>query len=431
MPRKHYAWEKGQVPEIAPHSLAKHRILREYVQRYIEVLTANVGQERLRLSLVDGFAGGGQYLNALTGALCPGSPIIMMEAVQEAEAKVNLRRSKKVRVEANYIFVEKKPAVVGFLREVLARRPELKRSYDNLTVLQGDFVQSLEPVIASVRQHSRKGRAILVLDQYGYSEVPIGTLARIFSALPQAEVFLTLAVGWITTYLPNAWVAAEKLGIRREVFDRISGDEDSLTDLGNPNRRPDLLAVQKILYYAFTQEAASRFYTPFFIVSRESHRAYWFLHIANNVRAHDVVKTLHWQVENHFEHFGRPGLVMLGYDPNEDFALLSQQEFRFNQTAEERTRVALLEELPRRVSLCQTSHVTFVDLVRQLSNETPATEAMLAKAVSALCVGGELEKVGEKGQRRAATTLPLSSDLIRVARQGRLFSFPKPERKDG
>ena len=72
MPSKQYGWGTGDVPKIAPHSLAKHRILREYVQRYIHVLTAAPGMDLFRISLVDGFAGGGEYQNGQTGLICPG-----------------------------------------------------------------------------------------------------------------------------------------------------------------------------------------------------------------------------------------------------------------------------------------------------------------------------------------------------------------------
>lgn len=162
----------------------------------------------------------------------------------------------------------------------------------------------------------------------------------------------------------------------------------------------------------------SRFYTPFFIVSRESNRPYWFLHMANNSRANDVVKSLHWEVENHFEHFGGSGLVMLGYDPDADPLVTRQTAFRFDDTARAQTAGSLLVELPRRIVSCYpTEGVPFGKLFQDVCNETPATRDFLARAVSDLCVNGELEKRGIAGERRAPTTLPNNDDLIRVSRQ--------------
>src|SRR6185503_3140773 len=94
--------------------------------------------------------------------------------------------------------------------------------------------------------------------------------------------------------------------------------------VGDPSRRNELLAIQKLLHEIFARSVSSTFYTPFFIVSRDSNRAYWFLHMANHETAHDVVKSLHWQIENHFQHFGSAGLNMLGYDPDRDPAITDQ-----------------------------------------------------------------------------------------------------------
>ncbi len=57
MPQKQYEWELGDgLPEIGAHSLAKHRILRRYIERYIEIVTAISRQEQLSITFVDGYA---------------------------------------------------------------------------------------------------------------------------------------------------------------------------------------------------------------------------------------------------------------------------------------------------------------------------------------------------------------------------------------
>jgi hypothetical protein len=172
------------------------------------------------------------------------------------------------------------------------------------------------------------------------------------------------------------------------------------------------------LQHGFTAEVGSRFYTPFFIMSRESNRPYWFLHMANNSRANDVVKALHWEVENHFLHFGGAGLGMLGYDPDADPEVTGQTAFMFDDDARARTRDALLVALPARLASNHAEGVAFDDLFGEVCNETPATRELLAAAVRDLCVAGELEKKGATGERRASTTMPHGDDLVRAARQG-------------
>jgi three-Cys-motif partner protein len=417
---------KGSLPTIAAHSLAKHRILGAYIQRYIEVLTEMRGIEFFRPTLVDGFAGGGEY-DGGSGLICPGSPLILLDAVRAAEVAVNASRTKAVRVDAQHIFVEKDPATARDLLEVLRKRGDAPKGDGVVQLIEGAFEGQVDTIISRIKARSARGRAhraIFVLDQYGYTGVPLPTLKRIFAELPNAEVFLTLAVGWITAYLPNSRTAAERLGLSPEEIARLcSIDEDGL-DVADAERRPTLLAIQRILHHAFTAEVGARFYTPFFIVSRESNRPYWFLHIANSPRAHDVVKTLHWKVENHFEHFGAPGLLMLGYDPNADPAIVRQQTFRFDNQAKVRTHTSLLAELPARISAEHPSGIRFGELFNRLCNETPATRDQLAASVRELCIEGELEKVGAEGERRAPTTLPHDDDVVAVATQSTL-RFPK------
>jgi three-Cys-motif partner protein len=418
MPKKEYGWEDGSRPEIAPHSLAKHRILREYIQRYLQVLTSVApGMEVFRLTLIDGFAGGGEYTDARTGIIQPGSPLILLDAVRIAEAAINATRSKPVRIDANYVFIEKKRGVAAYLREVLKKRGDAPSSDGSIALLEGEFEAHLEEVFARVKSRGRAHRAIFILDQYGYTGVPVETLKQIFTELPNAEIFLTLAVGWITAYLPNASVAAARLGIPADVLRHLANADEDALDLTDLNRRPNLLAIQQILHHAFTTEVGSRFYTPFFIISRESNRPYWFLHMANSPRANDVVKNLHWEIENHFAHFGHPGLAMLGYDPNEDPDVTRQTTFDFSDAARTRTRTALIDEIPRRLLALYGDGVKFADLFQGTCNETPATRALIAEVVRDLCVLGELEKQGGEGERRAPTTLPHDEDVIRIARQ--------------
>lgn len=110
MPKKEYGWARGNVPIIGEHSLAKHRILSEYVQRYIEILTQNPRIDRLRLNLVDAFAGGGIYQHPGGGGLHLGSPAILIQATEAAQARVNLERHKPVLVEPNYFGCRSSPA---------------------------------------------------------------------------------------------------------------------------------------------------------------------------------------------------------------------------------------------------------------------------------------------------------------------------------
>ncbi len=149
-------------------------------------------------------------------------------------------------------------------------------------------------------------------------------IRRIMTEYPTAEVFLTLAVDHIAAHAKTAGEALgrlkDALSLEPELEAFLSGrrDMDETAALSKEDRSRLMRFIQCFLHETFAKKAGAKFYTPFFITSKGSHRSYWFLHLANSSRANDVVKELHWGVSNHFEHFGREGMMMLGFNPDEE-----------------------------------------------------------------------------------------------------------------
>lgn len=104
MSRKPYDWKNG--PDfIQQHSIAKHRILQSYLAAYFRTLVRFPGQDQLRLTLVDGFAGGGQYIHSDTRELVKGSPFIFLDATREAEYLINKDRRNPVILNVDYFLL--------------------------------------------------------------------------------------------------------------------------------------------------------------------------------------------------------------------------------------------------------------------------------------------------------------------------------------
>ena len=108
MPRgKHYDWGNGPA-ELDPHSVTKHDVLAGYIRRYLEQRTLNArGRERLKITLVDGFCGGGLYKIRGNDKLVHGSPLRMLAAVEEARVLINQARTKPIELDAQYVFIDK------------------------------------------------------------------------------------------------------------------------------------------------------------------------------------------------------------------------------------------------------------------------------------------------------------------------------------
>ena len=76
------------------------------MEDYICILCADsFGREQFRITLVDGFAGGGMYATGKAG-----SPFVLLEAVETAEARINSGgREKPLAVDCHFYFVEEDP----------------------------------------------------------------------------------------------------------------------------------------------------------------------------------------------------------------------------------------------------------------------------------------------------------------------------------
>jgi three-Cys-motif partner protein len=85
MVEKPYSWTTGATLE--EHSKRKHKVIREYLVRYLTVRCQLPQQARFRFAIVDGFAGGGRYRCGTSG-----SPLIFIEVLREATEAFNLRR---------------------------------------------------------------------------------------------------------------------------------------------------------------------------------------------------------------------------------------------------------------------------------------------------------------------------------------------------
>lgn len=78
-------WQSEKLPELEDHSEKKLELLRDYLVLYLEiVMKGTSGKEEQYVTLIDGFAGGGLYNGNKLG-----SPITILKAVEEAEARIN------------------------------------------------------------------------------------------------------------------------------------------------------------------------------------------------------------------------------------------------------------------------------------------------------------------------------------------------------
>ena len=415
-PRPQSIWTPGGTPPLlGRHSLAKHEVLSSYLRKYVSVLAGRVEQEQLVLTLVDGFSGGGTYLHPDTNEIIFGSPLLMLDAMKQAEAFEQSRRTKNFRIRAEYYFIDKNPAASSCLASSIGEIeiPDAHRT--NTHVLTGKFSDHLDSIINKIDSRSRSKRVIFLLDQYGYSDVQMSDIQLIFQKLPNAEVILTLVIDWLVDFISDH-------ANTKRILTNMSLDAELLTRIKQDNPNTWREKIQLLLSKQFFASSGATCYTPFFIHSVESHRAYWLLHFSGHSKARDVMTELHWEFENHFQHFGGSGFGMLGFDPRKVHEeSIRTLPFDFDMSAKGETHEALLAEIPSKVAAI-ANEIQFGHFFDSYVNDTPATKQMFEKCIQILTKDRELKIKSAKGKTRKPGVKLKDDDIIVVPRQKVLFA---------
>lgn len=421
MTRRHYDWRNGPA-EIEQHSIAKHGVLRAYLARYFETLVSSPNQDVFRVTLVDGFAGGGQYVHANTNELVLGSPFICLDAVRDAEVKLNVGRRKPLKLEVQYFFVEKDREACLFLRKTLQEQGYEARLGVDIHLKHAPFQAEAAGIIAAIKARTpRTGRSIFVLDQYGYSDVPSTLIRQIFESLPGAEVVLTFAVDSFLTYANDGPVTRELLnGVG------IGGSWGGLSidNIRSSDRRWRFF-IQSMLYRGLVDRCGAKHYTPFFIRNNRGHGDYWLIHMSQHHRARDVMTEVHWANQNHFIHYGGAGLQMFqmaGYDPDQDSAFAGQARlgFEFDDVARKQSIATMMEQFPRHI-YAHPDGVTFGELFACTCNSSPASAELYRAALGELINARQIAITGESGTTRRSANQIHATDRITAPSQRDLF----------
>jgi len=422
MAKKHYHWKIGEAPpELGNHSRAKHRILDRYIRRYIEVCTSTPVQERLNLTIVDGYCGGGRY--GFLGDDVPGSPLVLLRAIEEAETTLNALRPKGFEIRTEFVFIDLHRYHTDFLRAEIEASPFRDKLDRSVHIWTADFNDRVDDAISLARTHSpQRGRSIWLLDQYGWSSVAFASMRKILGQLEKAEIFLTFSVDALIDYMSESRL--EQQGYRDINLD--PGFIKELTaDRGEGPAWRTL--IQNTLYKHLKNETGAEFYSPFFIHSHEAHRSYWFLHLSRHREARNVIGNIHWQENTVSLHHGGPGLQALGFANASDPRQLLLP-YSFDDHAKQQSRFALLEQIPR-----QIRDAIDADLAPSLDtlfgnhcNDTPVTKEIFEQVLIELRDEKEIRIEDDSGKEKPRTQSVLWTDRIILAKQPTLFSRFNP-----
>ena len=408
-----FTWQlKAEPPRIESHTDAKLRLLEAYLDRYFDVVCALPQMDVLRIALVDAFAGGGLYRQGEMQRF--GSPLIMIDAVRRAEARVNAGRRKPLRIEAKFFFVDEDANAIEYLRHYLQKTEVSQDTLRNISIQNSTASEALPSIVREISDWSSSGRSIFFLDQCGYSAAPNGDVRLIYQSLPKSEVIVTYNFGSIYDYMNES---AEFLSATAPL--EIS-PEQLRSPLKERDRQAGRYFAGRLLGQLIKRNVGSRFTSRFFLRSEAAGRDMWFVHYSKIPRSRLVMSEAHWAIKNASVTQGQAGLDMLGFRP--DWETQIQLDFGFDDRDEGRVHVALMTDLPNWLAQFDENAAPTMDVLLTLcADDTVATETQFNMALRSLETEGEIEVFTQRGSRKKPSAHLRSGHRIMRSRQGRLY----------
>jgi len=261
----------SRLPEIEPHTAAKHLLLKRYLDAWFPIL----GSRFNRIYYIDGFAGPGEYLGGQDG-----SPVIALKSALRHIETGTLSAT----VNVKFFFVEANPVFCTHL----SRRVESLKLPETLSIeiINGEFREVIEPALDQLNQTQRAlAPTFAFVDPFGFKGIPLHIMQRILR-FRSCEVFVNVMVDFINRFLqhPNDKVVRH--------FPETFGSEDVLRIPEQPGDRKEALLE---LYRAQLKASAS--YVGRFDMENRRHRTVYSLFFATNSdKGFQKMKEAMWSV---------------------------------------------------------------------------------------------------------------------------------------
>lgn len=172
---------EGTLWKLDQHTIAKHEILRRYLQAWFPIL----GSRYEKINYIDGFAGPGEYKNGEKG-----SPVLAIETA--IVHKLDLK------MEILFLFIEEDKDRFEHLKGILSRM----KIPDNFKyeILCSKFDEVLNHELDELdAQNGYPAPLFTFIDPFGYKDTPFSIVKRIMS-YRSSEILITFMSGFINRF---------------------------------------------------------------------------------------------------------------------------------------------------------------------------------------------------------------------------------------
>lgn len=403
--KNQYSWSADgrDLPKVPPHTQAKHKVLEDYIQAWIETLTGHGPQPNTVVTLVDGFCGGGLYRSE-EGAW-EGSAIRMLRKVEEGHENVRKRKPFH-NLDFEFIFIDSEKDHTACLEIQLKERGyEDYLKNGKCKIITGKFEDSLNYCIERIAE--RKGYSFFFLDPFGIDVLP-STVRKILS-LGRSEVLFNYMLSGLVRLLKS------RDSRHKDLFDRLEA-ADYYRNI--PSSDEDFSGRQALLrddtLKLFRQEGGAKFAHTFALISKEKAPLYYLVHLSSNPTALSVMKDVTWAQNNlHYQyHYGIYGV---GYKTLED---LEENLIAFDVKVDNVNYC--VEDLAKRIMEFlydgeDNSSLPFGTVYCSTFQENPATRQIYSRAINLLQEESEIVALREGKLTKSKLIHP--KDIIKATRQ--------------
>lgn len=259
-----------------PHTLAKHKILEGYLKAWMPIIASP--RRRRAVRYVDGFAGAGEY----TGGE-PGSPLVALN--------VALGHVKEFTTPIRLLFVEQRKDRFEHLCRLLEpyRVKVAASSRVKWTEpINGDCERVLNDLLTKAEAGEEQfGPALLFMDQFGYSQVPVALIQRVMR-WESCEIFSFM--NWRDL---NHYLADQK---KWPAITRAFGGEEWKAVMELPQSQKQT-RLREQYEAALRSRGGVRYMCRFDMRDGNDRLLYWLFFLTNSLLGLEEMKKAMWRVD--------------------------------------------------------------------------------------------------------------------------------------
>jgi three-Cys-motif partner protein len=257
---------------IDPHTLAKHNILRRYLEAWLPIMASWNG----RILYIDGFAGPGKYKGGEDG-----SPLIALQTARDHKATLG--------AEIVFVFIEAdKERYEHLVQIVQGIKKSLPKNFKPHCV-HGRFNEEMTDVLGQLEeQKAHIAPSLVFIDPFGWSHTPFRTVKRIMQN-PRCEVLITFMYEELNRFLSHPDHA--------ETYDELFGTDEWRTVL--PVHDPDQRRrrIHDIYLKQLREAAEIEYVRSFEMLNQTNHTDYFLFFGTHQIRGLEKMKEAMWRVD--------------------------------------------------------------------------------------------------------------------------------------